>query len=183
MSSLPVSRDPASCFSSFVQRSKRTLRQFAELQRTDADSHQPAALPSQERPACAESAGSCLRRARSRASSFSRPTRSIRARRARRNPRLPSRRAPMPAISFSPRPRRSAHGKSSPDASPERRCALPHSESLVRSSNPSLALSSRPTGATQGNDSPALSKTAYTVSRPFSSEAVVTTPRGLFIIR
>jgi hypothetical protein len=60
-----------------------------------------------------------------------------------------------------------------------------HSESLVSSSRPSLALSRRPTGATQEANfvAPGRFKTEYTVSRPFSSSAVVTTPRGLFIIR
>ena len=51
-----------------------------------------------------------------------------------------------------------------------------HSESLVRRSRPSLALSRRPTGATQGRSA---LRNAYTVCRPFSSEAVVTAPRGL----
>src|SRR5258708_38792257 len=55
-----------------------------------------------------------------------------------------------------------------------------HSESFVRRSKPSLALSSRPIGAIHGKPS---GKYAYTVSRPFSSAAVVTTPRGLFSAR
>ena len=55
-----------------------------------------------------------------------------------------------------------------------------HSESLVISSRPSLAMSSRPTGATHGIPG---GRHAYTVSRPCSSEAVVTIVRGLFTIR
>src|SRR5271165_1281184 len=52
--------------------------------------------------------------------------------------------------------------------------------SLLNSSNPSLALSSRPTGASHGNEAPA--KQRYTVSRPCSSLALVTRPRGLLSI-
>ena len=48
---------------------------------------------------------------------------------------------------------------------------------IGRSKSPSLALSSRPTGATQGTS---WGNRSSTVCRPCSSDAVVTIPRGLF---
>jgi len=51
-----------------------------------------------------------------------------------------------------------------------------HAGSLLNNSSPSLALSSRPTGASHG--SAASAKQLYTVARPFSSLTVVTKPRG-----
>ncbi|GJD69153.1 hypothetical protein MMMDOFMJ_2079 [Methylobacterium gnaphalii] len=48
--------------------------------------------------------------------------------------------------------------------------------SLVRSSSPSVLMSSRPTATTRGRSS---GRTSKTVCRPSGSRAVVTTPRGL----
>ncbi len=67
----------------------------------------------------------------------------------------------------------------------------PHAESLVSKSKPSLALSRRPTGATHGVFSAGsgilpverVFSMVYTVERSLSSDAVVTMPRGLFIMR